>query len=400
MNVALFASSYYPHIGGVEELCRQLAIEYRRRGMGVAVFTNRWPRRLAEREVLDGVEVHRLAMRVPAEGVKAKVSWALTAGAVRRRMLGLLRELRPDVVHVQCVSCNAAYALMAKEAQEIPLLVTLQGELTMDATQLFQRSAWAQRTLRASLNEADVVTACSGQTLREAQTWFAQSFRERGRVIYNGISPDDACGAEAHQHPRPYMLAIGRHVAQKGFDVLLQAMVRLIRARGVSHDLILAGDGAEYSPLKALAHELGLSDRVTFTGRIEHAQAVRLFAGCSFFVLPSRHEPFGIVNLEAMAAGKAVIASNVGGVPEVVIDGETGLLVPPENVEALAAAMDRLIDDEPLRHRLGEAGRKRAPRFAWPMIADQYLEIYHELCAKSATRRIARRSILAASAKK
>ena len=367
-------------MGGVEELCRQLAMEYRRRGMGVAVFTNRWPRDLPSHEVVDGIDVHRLAMRVPAEGIKAKVSYAVTVGTVRREMTTLLADLRPDVLHVQCVSCNAAYALAAKRATGLPLVVTLQGELTMDATRLFQRAAWAKRVMRQSLERADAITACSGQTLAEAEAWFGRPFGERGRVVYNGIAAEDLAGTvEPFVHPRPYVLAIGRHVVQKGFDLLLRGMAKLSADPAFDHDLVLAGDGAEHASLRSLAGELGLAGRVVFPGRVDHAMAMRLFAGCSFFVLPSRHEPFGIVNLEAMAAGKAVVATRVGGVPEIVTDGVNGVLVPGEDAASLAAAVGRMAGDAALRDRLGRAGRERATGFTWPAIADQYIAVYEQV---------------------
>jgi len=101
-----------------------------------------------------------------------------------------------------------------------------------------------------------------------------------------------------------------------------------------------------------------------------------LFDGCELFVLPSRHEPFGIVNMEAMASGKAIVATSVGGVPEIVRDGENGMLVPPDDPQALADAINRLLDDDPLRRRLGQAGRARAWNFAWSTITDQYLAVY------------------------
>ena len=128
--------------------------------------------------------------------------------------------------------------------------------------------------------------------------------------------------------------------------------------------------------MRATSDRLGLGDRVTFPGRVDHATAMRLFAGCSSFVLPSRHEPFGIVNLEAMAAGKAVVATRVGGVPEIVTDGENGLLVEPEDSAELATALRRLADDAALRERLGAAGRQRAEGFTWPAIASAYLDVY------------------------
>ena len=134
-----------------------------------------------------------------------------------------------------------------------------------------------------------------------------------------------------------------------------------------SHDLLLAGDGPERAALEQLARDLKLGEKVKFLGRAERPVAVSLFKGCSFFVLPSRLEPQGIVNLEAMACGKAVIASKVGGVPEIVLDGETGLLFPGEDVAALANALTRMADDAALRARMGAAGRARAETLDWKL---------------------------------
>ncbi len=390
MNIALFASAFHPHVGGVEELCRQLAHEYQARGEKVAVYTERWPRSLPEHEEFEGIPVQRIPFRVPSVGWKAKIKYLATHRAIHRRLLASLGRFGPDVIHVQCVSNNARYALEVQAATGVPLVVTMQGELTMDAQQIFQRSALARATLRRALRRADAVTACSRQTLDEGEAFFGEPLGDRARVVYNGIAADEAAGVTSFRHPRPYLFAIGRHVPQKGFDVLLRAL-GLLRARGQACDLILAGDGTEHAALKALAAELGLDDRVTFPGRVDHRAAMSLFAGCTIFVLPSRHEPFGIVNLEAMALARPIVASRVGGVPEIVSDDENGMLVPPGDAEALADALARLLADEAWRRRLGDAGRARAARFTWPEIAGQYLEVYAAARLNSRNRRTAAR---------
>jgi starch synthase len=167
-------------------------------------------------------------------------------------------------------------------------------------------------------------------------------------------------------------------VKQKGFDVLIKAFAK---ADIASHDLLLAGEGSERQALEQLVESLNLKDRALFLGRADRPTAVSLFKGCSFFVLPSRHEPQGIVNLEAMAAGKAVIASRVGGVPEIVLDGETGILVAGEDDAELATALTRLGNNETLRQKLGDAGQRRSQEFSWSAIADQYIDIYRKVMA-------------------
>lgn len=376
MTIAIFASAFHPHVGGVEELCRQLSLELMRSGHEAIILTNRWPRSLPTFEEVDGIPVYRLPMRVPDGSVKAQVSYRLTHRQIVRQMLRILRRHRVDVLHVQCVSSNGLYAMLAKQALGIPLVVTAQGELTMDASRIYQRSEFMRRTLRQILDAADAVTACSAATLQELEDWYGTPFGHRGSVIYNGIRQTDFEEDQPLLEERPFILGIGRMVPQKGFDLLLEAYGR---SGVLDVNLVLAGEGQELAVLKAQAAKSGLNGRVVFPGKTDRRTTTALFRNCEFFVLPSRHEPFGIVNLEAMAAGKAVLATRVGGVPEVVLDGETGILVPPEDVDALAEGIRRLAGDAALRERLGSAGRERAKLFCWEAVTERYLEVYRKV---------------------
>lgn len=373
MNIAIFASAFHPHVGGVEELCRQLAHAYRHLGLGVIVVTNRWPRNLPEYELYEEIPVYRLAMRVPDGSFKAHLNAALTGGFIRRHMLKILQDHAINLLHVQCVSSNGAYALWAKRDLDLPLVVTAQGERTMDATNLYQRSTYMNRILRDLLTEADYVTACSRHTLDDLEEYYGKPMSLRANVVYNGVTLSDFEGAVPFAHPNPYVLGIGRVVRQKGFDTLIEAFAQ---AQLPLHDLLLAGDGPERSNLEQLTRKLGVERRVKFLGRCDRPKTVALFKGCSFFVLPSRYEPLGIVNLEAMAAGKPAIATRVGGVPEIVADEQTGLLVPPDDPAAMAGAMNRIGNDLELRFRLGRGGLNRVKTFTWDAIAEQYRLVY------------------------
>ncbi len=384
MKIALFASSFYPHVGGVEELVRQLAREYRHRDFSPIIVTNRWPRSLPEYEVYEDIPLYRLPMRTPGPGTKARLSYLCTHRSIRRRLLGILRQHGTELLHVQCVSSNALYALEAKRALGLPLVVTTQGERTMDASQIYQHWPFMSRLLHRLLAAADHLTACSVATLEDMEQFAGKPFdRQRAEVIYNGITPGDFAGAHGDTRSKPYLLAAGRFVPQKGFDLLLRAYAQ---AGLQEHELVLAGEGPERKALEALTQGLGIGQRVHFTGRVNRTQATALFKGCAFFVLPSRQEPLGIVNLEAMAAGKAVVAARVGGVPEIVLDGETGLLVPGGDVPALAEALSHLAASPDLCAALGAAGRRRSGLFTWSTIADQYERIYCGLLKPTPTR--------------
>lgn len=382
MKIAIFASAFHPHLGGVEELVRQLAHAYKKSGVEVDVLTHLWPENLPSHEVFEGIDVYRLPFLLPdptngwRANVKSRLRFLAQKNATTRQLENLLVEREIDLLHIQCIGSCACYAQQAARSLKLPLVVTSQGERTMDASQLFQRSPFHSRMLKEVLDAADYVTACSHDTLRDLEQYLSKPFGGRARVIHNGIALEEFEDVAPHPWQRPYILGIGRLVKQKGFDVLLRAFAE---AKLDSHDLLLAGDGEELSSLEGLISELGLAGRAHLTGRAGRAKAMALFKGCDFFVLPSRLEPQGIVNLEAMAAGRPVIATRVGGVPEIVLEGETGLLVPPEDSGALAEAMRRLAGDPGLRERLGSAGANRATEFTWPHLAQEYLGIYRDL---------------------
>lgn len=376
MNVAIFASAFYPHIGGVEESVRQLAAQYRRRGIGAIILSNRWPRSLPREEICEETPVYRLAMRTPEGSLKARVSFHLTHHAICREMFRILAKHRIDLLHVQCVSCNGLYAGVAKRALGLPLVVTTQGERTMDATQLFQRSVFMNRVLGDLLAQADHITACSRHTLDDMEAYWRKPFGARASVIYNGIDLHDFDGVEPHREQAPYIFGIGRLVPQKGFDILIRAFAD---ANIPGWKLLIAGEGPERDALEKLIVHLRMQERIRLAGRADRPMAVGLFKGCEFFVLPSRMEPLGIVNLEAMAAGKPVVASSVGGVPEIVKEGESGLLFPAEDQGALTGVLARLASDSRLRERLGAGGRHAVDQFTWPVIAGQYADIYSEV---------------------
>ena len=467
MNIALFASAFFPSLGGVEELCRQLALELMRQGHHVIVLTNRWPRDLPPAETIDGIPVYRLPFRLPEGSAKAAVNYHLTHYRITQRMLLILHENKINLLHVQCVSSNAHYAMIARQRLGLPLVVTLQGELTMDANQIFQKSAQARDILRKALDNANVITGCSGKTLRDGEEFYGKPFGDRGRVIFNGVNLADFAAAPArvkdqkpgdnrrglatetddggspqrtrrnaeatttdfhhkdtkaqrhkdakdggeiteggpasrqvyaagptetealledakcppwHGHPahatggQPYIFALGRLVREKGFDILIHAFAQ--SGLAATHDLVIAGSGPEMENLKRLAGELRLAERVHFPGRADRSQVAAYLLGCAMFVLASPAEPFGIVILEAMAAGAPVIAVNNAGPAEIITNGANGLLVDRSEPDLLAAAMQRLAADAELRNGLAAAGKARAAEFAWPKIAGEYIAAY------------------------
>ena len=383
MNIAIFPSAFYPSLGGVEELVRQLAQQLKRDGHQIMIATNRWPKTIPEREDFDGLDVHRYVCRVPEHTWRQMGGALLLGPGTLRQVCADLRAFKADVVHIQCVSSSGYYAMNAAKRLNLPLVTTLQGELTMDASRIFQTSRFAQGLMRDTLTCADMVTGCSEHTLAEGAAFYGRSFGERGCAVPNGVCCADFVG-EPFQHPKPYIFAIGRLAAQKGFDSLLRAFARIVNEPGDSEqlDLILAGDGSEKDALQALRSELRLRDRVQFVGRKTHEEAVKLFLGCSFFVLSSRaDEGLPVVSVEAMAAGAPIVATRSGGTPEAVQDGVNGIIIPKDDVDALDAAISRMASDPELRQSMRTANLLRAKEYDWSSIAGQYVAVYEKAIA-------------------
>jgi glycosyltransferase involved in cell wall biosynthesis len=389
---ALFASSFHPHVGGVEELVRQIALHQIGAGLRPVVHTMRWPRALAAHERWEGIDIRRHSYRVPEGSLRRIVPAAMGNPVVLATIVRQLRAERADLVHVQCVSDGAWFAYQAARVLRLPLVVSLQGELSMDATNVYGRSALLRHTLRLVLDHADVVTACSWATLREVEDWANISLGARGRVVHNGVdNAEFSAAAGALTDDCSFVLGVGRMVRQKGFDVLIEAFASLVADPGFDWDLVLAGDGPERVSLQALAAQLAIADRVRFVGQVDRTRAVSLFRTATVFALPSRHEPFGIVNLEAMAAGVPVVATRVGGVPEVVQQGINGISVPPDDSTALAGAIRTLHGNSNLRAKLIAKGREQAARFDWSRITRGYRDVYRDARARRDRRYAAHR---------
>jgi glycosyltransferase involved in cell wall biosynthesis len=186
-------------------------------------------------------------------------------------------------------------------------------------------------------------------------------------AVPNGVDPP----AELSGKEGDFILFIGRLVRTKGLDYLLKAM------ESVTTPLMIAGGGPEEQRLRKIVQSNGLEDRVKILGRVSEEEKHRLLSECRLFVFPSVWESYGIAAAEAMSYGKAVITTDVGGLPEVV--GEAGILVPSRNPEALSRAINELISDDDRRRELGLRARERAKGYTWHRAAEEMERIYSDV---------------------
>ena len=377
MRITIWPSAYYPSLGGVEELTEKLARHYQLLGHDCEIIVNRWPTSLSRQECLGGIMVNRVSFRLPERKVRVLIYFVLHIWNELFRLYRICSHFKSDIHHVICCSSNLPYALLMAKFLKIPLIVTAQGEIGMDAAGLYQSKAYVPRNFRRYIVQTSWVTACSSNTREELLEY---SGTTRCAVIHNGIDMTEF--ELRHDNPRlatgrPYVFAMGRHVHQKGFDVLIRAWHQL---QLQDFDLVIGGSGTDTEMLQELIHELKLEDSVHLIGRLDRNGVVSHLQHASCFVLPSRHEPFGIVVLEAMAARAPVIATAVGGVPEFVTDGVNGRLVPGDNVSAMAQALQDLIVYGASETQI-IAGHTTAAAHDWSSIATEYLNIYSKCIA-------------------
>lgn len=337
--------------------------------MKVTVFTTSYPRGPDD---FAGRFVSGLVERVRERGVDVDVvapadynTYGLSSDgggivrAARRRpwaapfmLSSMARTLRAaardaDLVHAHWLAGGAVAMLAGK-----PFVVTLHGTISGGALDDFELLRNASRPVRLVLDRARAVI-CVSEALTEAAL---RAGVKRAVFIPNGIDVPAEVGDEAE--PAEILYA-GRLAPEKGIEDLAAA------ADGLN--LVVSGDG----PLRALLPQAG--------GFFSREELERRYAQAAIVVCPSRSEGFGIVCAEAMANGKPVVASAVGGLVNLVDDERTGLLVPPRDPAALRAAIDRLLADKPLRLRLGAAGRQKiVAGYSWEKVADETVAVYEE----------------------
>lgn len=307
------------------------------------------------------------------------MAWTLAMGhAMIRAGLQLQRDgWAPDVVHAHDWLV-AHPAITLAEFFDVPMVSTLH------ATEAGRHSGWVSGPISRQVHaveswlarESDSIIACSASMREEITQLFGPGLAEI-TVIRNGI--DSGRWPFARRRPRtgpPELLYLGRLEYEKGVHDAIAALPR-IRRRHRGTTLTIAGDGTQQDWLTDVARKHRVLGAVRFAGLVDHDRMLELLHRADVAVLPSHYEPFGIVALEAAAAGAPLVTSTVGGLGEAVIDGETGLSFPPRDVAALAAAVRAALDDPAAAQRRALAARERLTSdFDWHTVAAETAGVY------------------------
>ena len=315
--------------------------------------------------------------------LQAPLYFAFGERALRRQ----IRNRGLDLVHAHWLLPNGFIASRACAALGIPFAVTLHGSDIFMA----ERNLLFRRMASKALAAAAHVTSCSADLrdrlldLGGTQHGNKVHLVANGTNLVEGVTPsaDVRSGLGVGTSTR-LLVGVGRMVDKKGFRFLLEGLPRVLESIPDLH-LVLGGGGPLQTPLEALARDLGIADRVSFPGVLSHPEVLDLIAASDVFVMPSVRDPKGnidglpIVVLEAMAAGKAVVATDIAGMPLAVVPGQTGELVPEQNPRALSDALIRVLDSPQEALRLGSAGRDRVRQeLNWDAIAETHDRLYQK----------------------
>lgn len=372
-NLILCPSAYAPQIGGVEELTKNLASNYQKNGLKVSIFTSK-PNKSKSQEIIAGIPVYRFNFFLPAKNIWQLLRFIIFAPLEILRLLRLTKKIKPDILHIQCNGSNTWYIYLLSKITGIPLVDTLQGETIMDEQQIYQKSAFARYALHKVLQQASLVTACSNATLKDGLKYC--NFAKKANRIFNGINFSEF-QIKTKKLKANYIFATGRFTHNKGFDLLIAAF-KNISVKHPQLQLFIGGDGKTRAAAEEYIRINNLTAKVKLLGRLDRLQTVTYMRNALFVVMPSRYEPFGIVALEALAAGKTILATKYGGPPEF-INKQIGLLVDPINEKDLTKKLNIMLNIYP---QLEKDSRKFAKYFDWQIIVKNYLEIYQRAINK------------------
>lgn len=367
-RVLFFVETFWPALGGAEvQACRYIEA-MSARGYEFTVITSEEAEAPATEEH-QGVSIHRFPFKRAFQ--TKDVELVLT---IRTQISELVRSVNPDILHTICYASAVFYVRYARSA-DTPLLFEVCFEMwstAADETSAFGRA----------LREATWVSTNSDAMLNHLHR-LAPEITDRSSLIYYGIDPPPITPTPLSFDP-PQLLCFGRVVSEKGFDAAVLAFAEVLK-RFPNARLDVAGDGNARPDLEELARHLDIAHAVRFLGWVQPEEIPALINNATLVLMPSRwEEAFGLVAIETAMMERPIIGTNVGGLPEAIQHGETGIVVEKDDVAAMARNAVDLLEHPDEAVRLGRAGRVRALRdFTLDRYAEQYDELYDRITGPS-----------------
>jgi phosphatidylinositol alpha-mannosyltransferase len=372
VRIGIVSQSYYPRYGGVTEHVHHTALELRRRGHHVTIITSHFRR--GEVDSAPGVERIGYNLLIPFNGAFVDLAVGLR---LQSQLRALIRRNDFDILHTHAplVPTLPLLAIKAASCAQVGTFHTTGGP-----SRLLEGMKWYLDPVVGKLDARIAVSTT-------ARDFAARYFPGNYHVIPNGVdveqfNPDVKPFDEWRDPERVNLLFVGRLDPRKGVHLLLAAMPEVIARTQGRARLLIVGDS--YLKGRFMASVPAASrPHVHFLGHVPSKDLPRWYATGDVFVSPALgNESFGIVLVEAMAAGRAVVASDIPGYRSVVVPDVNGLMFPPGDVPALVTTLCRLVDDPGLRTSLAVRGRARALEFAWPRVTDRIEAVYRDVLAR------------------
>jgi len=367
MHILIINSEYPPIGGGAGNASAHITDQLEKLGYKVTVVTSRFGK-LPHKEQSENITIYRvpsIRRRQDRSNPLEQIIFILSASFWT---LSLIPHFRPNATLAFFGVPSGAIAWLIKMAYQIPYVISLRGgdvpgfrpydfHVYHKLIAPFLRMIWG--------NASAVIANSNG--LRHLAHTFDSRFEIP--IIPNGVDLESYKTIERDWSP-PRLLSVGRIVHQKGLDLAMHALGGL---KELNWEWRIAGDGPQLQALQSLAQELGIDDRVFFLGWQSREQIMESYKQANVFLFPSRHEGMPNAILEAMASGLPVIATCIAGNEELVIEGQTGYLVPAEDIEILQDALKKILNDSVLRQQMGDASRRRVEdNYSWESTAQQY----------------------------
>jgi len=369
MRILLISSRFHPFSGGVESVTLNLAREFSRKHE-VLVISSKMGIARAAAENFQGIRIRRLWLGLP-RSPRGFLVFPLRFLNSSWKLWKIARNFRPEVINYHFPDDASIYVYLLQKITHTPLILDVHG----NDLQVFGKLPWYRFFLRRIGRSARWVVVHSTYLKRELQKEIPE-VEAKIRIIPNGVGEEFFALSGQDTGNQNYFLYYGRLVPKKGVDVLIRAF-DLVKEQTAA-DLIIVGDGEERENLEGLVKKLNLELRVKFVGVKTGGNLLRLIKGAQLAIIPSRREPFGIVALELMAAGKPIIAAQTGGLQELLEDKHTALFFESENYRDLAEKIVKLQNDPALRRRLAKNSTKEAQNYHWTTIGEKYLKLCDE----------------------
>ena len=363
MRIAITVPLFPPEwLAGTEIATYNIAKHLARRGYEVHVITS-LDKGLPKESMEERLYVHRIFWRkIRFIGIMSfwmKIFWCL-------------KTIKPDIVHVQSIGMGIP-GFLAKTFLKKPFVVYGRG------SEVYLPLTFKNTILKLVLKNADDVIA-----LTEDMKNGMQKFCDKDILVipngidletFKGLSRETARTRLEIRDNANVILFVGRLHHVKGVKYLIKAMELIVR-KNKNAKLMLVGDGEEREELESLVEKFGLKERVKFVGRVQNEEIPQYMVASDVLVLPSLSEGFPVTILEAMASGLSIVATTVGGLPEIVKDGENGFLVEPNNYGQIAEKVILLLEDEELRYKISKNNKERTKRYSWGHAVNKLEEIY------------------------